>query len=85
MPGLQMMKGFAQKLNRALEAIGFKRDAIRLSDEELRKPQFAHYLMASERTAALRFVRENYAGRIIHSGPDAWKRGLQAAWGLVNY
>jgi len=67
---------FAKRLNRALEAINFKREVIRLSDEELRAPENADYYMASKRTAALQFVRENFVGRVIHSGVENWKRKL---------
>ena len=68
--------GFARQLNRALEAIRFKREVIRMTDEELRKPENADYYMASKRTAALQFVRSNFTGRIIHSSLEAWKRKL---------
>jgi hypothetical protein len=72
---------FSRQLNRALEAINFKREVIRLSDEELRKPGNADYYMAAKRTTALQFVRSNFAGRIIHSGVEAWKRKLTGLWG----
>jgi hypothetical protein len=72
--------GFARQLNRALEAISFKREAIRLSDEELRKPENADYYMAAKRTAALRFVRANFAGRVIHASPESWRRKLITLW-----
>jgi len=74
--------GFAKKLNRALEAINFKREVIRLPDEELRKPENADYYMAAKRTAALQFVRANFAGRVIHSSVEAWKRKLMELWSL---
>ena len=71
---------FAKQLNRALEAIDFKREVIRLTDAELRKSENADYYMASKRTAALQFVRANFAGRVIHSSPEAWKRKLTEMW-----
>ncbi|MCL2513230.1 MAG: zinc ribbon domain-containing protein [Oscillospiraceae bacterium] len=71
---------FARQLNRALEAINFKREAIRLSDDDLRKPENADYFMAAKRTAALRFVRANFAGRIIHSSAESWRRKLAQTW-----
>ena len=69
-------ENFAKQLNRALEAIDFKREVIRLSDEELKKPDNADYYMAAKRTEALQFIRKNYVCRVIHSGVDAWKRKL---------
>ncbi|MCL1905874.1 MAG: hypothetical protein FWG06_02575 [Clostridiales bacterium] len=71
---------FAEQLNRALEAIDFKREAIRLSDEKLQRPENADYYMAAKRTAALRFVRSNFVGRVIHSGMEAWKNKIQELW-----
>jgi len=73
--------GFAWQLSRALEAIDFKREVIRLSDEELLKPKNAIYYMAAKRTAALAFIRANFVGRVIHSSPEAWKRKLEEYWG----
>ena len=40
----------------ALEVINFKREVIRLTEEELQNSANADYLMASKRTAALRFI-----------------------------
>ena len=71
----------AAMLNRALEAISFKREVIRLTDEELLKPENADYYMAAKRTASLKFVREHFTGRVIHSSPEAWKRKLTEMWG----
>ena len=71
---------FARQLNRALEAIGFKREVIRLTDSELKRPENADYYMAAKRTTSLKFVRANFAGRVIHSGTDVWKRKLTELW-----
>jgi len=74
---------FAWQLSRALEAIDFKREVIRLSDKDLRKPENADYYMASKRTAALKFIRENFVARVIHSSPETWKKKLLEHWGVV--
>jgi len=75
--------GFARQLNRALEAISFRREIIRMTDEELRKPENADYYMAAKRTAPLQFVRSNIIGRIIHSSVDTWKCKLTELWRIV--
>jgi len=67
--------GCAMRLNRALEAISFRREVIRLTDEELLKSENADYCMASKRTASLKYVRANFAGRIIHN--SSWKHKLE--------
>lgn len=69
---------FASKLNRALEAIDFRREPIRLTDEELMKPAYQDYRMAVERNPALQFVRSRFVGRVIHSG--SWEANLQRLW-----
>ncbi|MCL2712958.1 MAG: hypothetical protein FWD37_06800, partial [Methanomassiliicoccaceae archaeon] len=52
----------AAMLNRSLEAIKFKREVIRLTDEELLLPENADYRMAAKFTSSLRFIRSNFAG-----------------------
>jgi hypothetical protein len=74
------LDSFAKQVNRALEAISFKREAIYLSDEELRMPENTDYYMGAKRTAALQFVRSKLTGRIIHSGMETWKRKLTELW-----
>lgn len=73
-------ENFAQKLNRALEATAFKREIIRLTEEELQQPQNADYRMAVQRTRAIQFVRSGFVGRAIHAGGESWKKQLLALW-----
>lgn len=65
-----------RKLNHAMEAIQFRREVIRLKDEELRQPEYADYAMAVKRNGALKFIRRHFAGRVIHSSPQRWKQEL---------
>ncbi len=67
---------FARRFNRALEAISFKREVIRLPEDALQKPEYADYAMAIRRNAALRFVRGSFAARVIHASVDSWKKGI---------
>ena len=69
-------EAFARDINRAVEAISFKREVIRLTDDELKKPEYAHYAMAIRRNDSLRLIRQSFAGRVIHSSPENWKRRL---------
>ncbi len=71
---------FGRQLNYALEAINFKREVIRLTDEELQKKEYSHYQMAIKRNQALQFVRSCFAGRLIHSSQQAWRRKLEEIW-----
>jgi len=69
---------FRRSLNQAMEAIGFRREVIRLTDDELTRPDCADMAMAVRRNGALRFIRSHFAGRVIHSSPEHWKRELFA-------
>jgi hypothetical protein len=71
---------FVGQLNYALEAIGFAREAIRLSDAELLAPGKEHYRMAAERNPALALVRGALAGRVIHASEAGWRKNLTALW-----
>lgn len=67
---------FWRNSNRAMEAINFKREIIRLTDEELKNAENDIYAMAVQRTASLRFLRSCFVGRVIHSSIDSWKKGI---------
>ncbi|MDR1816218.1 MAG: hypothetical protein LBR00_06090 [Clostridiales Family XIII bacterium] len=67
---------FRVRLNMALEAIAFKREVIRLTEDELAKPEYALYRMAAARNDALQLVRAGFVGRAIHSSMEAWARQL---------
>jgi hypothetical protein len=67
---------FLLLLNRALEAVQFKREAISLSEEKLRTDQYSDLRMAVVRTPALEALRKQYAGRVIHKSAESWKNGL---------
>jgi hypothetical protein len=67
---------FIRHLNKAMEAIDFKREAISVAEDKLRSAEYNNYYMAVKRTAALRFMRKCFAGRVIHSSPESWEREI---------
>ena len=73
---------FRIKLGIALEAIAWRREIIRYTDEELRKPENIDYLMTNDRNEALRFVRASFAGRAIHRTMDSWKKQMTNLLGM---
>lgn len=75
---------FRRRLNRAMEAVSFRREVIWLGEEALNKPENAHYRMAVKRTEALRFLRACFIGRAIHSSPEAWRRDVEKRWEGVH-
>ena len=73
---------FVRTLNRAMEAVNFRREIIWLREDALNKPENAHYRMAIRRTEALRFLRSCFSGRAIHSTPEAWRRETERLMGI---
>ena len=73
---------FRLKLGIALEAIAWKREIIRLTDEELADPAYADYRMANDRNEALRFVRGCFAGRALHHSMDSWRKQVTDLLGI---
>ena len=76
--GFEEWEDFRRKLNQAMEAVHFKREVIRLTEEELRRSEYADYAMAVRRNRSLRFMRAHFAGRVIHASAEGWKRELLA-------
>ena len=70
----------AAYLNRALEAIDFKREVIPMTEEEIRKPENTDYYMAAKHTSAMQHIRKNFVGRVIHYSQESWKRDLTEMW-----
>ncbi len=67
---------FCKRLNQAMEAINFKREVIRLTEEELHKREYDDYVMAVKRNVSLQFIRKHFGGRVIHTSPEKWKQEL---------
>ena len=70
-------ESFAQKIVRALEATGFQREVILLSDEKLHLPEHLADAMLVRRTPALILLRSRFAGRAIHSSLNRWKADIE--------
>ena len=64
---------FRIRLGMALEAIAWKREVIRLTEEEMGKPENDLYRMAEDRNESLRLIRSSFAGRAIHRSLESWK------------
>ena len=72
---------FAWSLNHALEAIGFRREIIWLSDDELMTSKKDDSRMTVERNRDVRFVRSCFVGRAIHRSMDSWKKTITDYFG----
>ncbi len=74
--GFEQWEDFCRRLNQAMEAINFKREVIRLTEEELHKREYDDYVMAVKRNVSLQFIRRHFGGRVIHSSPEKWRQEL---------
>lgn len=72
---------FARQVDRALEAAGFRRGPVILSDDDLARPEHAADAMLVKRTPALGFLRSCLAGRAIHSSWQRWLADIERAAG----
>lgn len=68
---------FAILIDRALEAATFDRQFIRLSEAELQEPEHLEKRMLVKRTPALKLLRQQFAGRAIHSSLERWKKDIE--------
>lgn len=81
--GPEAIEQAMDSLNYGLVMINFRREPIYMSDEQMRKPANAHYLRSVERVPALADLRCNFMGRVAHTSPEAWRRGLEEVLGKL--
>ena len=67
---------FARTLNYSLESNSYKRDVIRLTEEDIQKPENSIYRMSVQRNISLKAVRASFAGRAIHRSIASWKKSV---------
>jgi hypothetical protein len=64
-------------VNRGLVSLNFRREPVYLDERRLETDhRYRHYAIALRRLADLRRVRDSFAGRAIHTSPDAWAAQL---------
>ncbi len=72
------------RLNKALVLLNFKREPIYLPDESIEKqPRYRRYAIACRRIPVLRQLRASYAGRALHTSPEAWLKQLQSIFAKI--
>jgi hypothetical protein len=66
-----------RQLTRGLALVNFRREPVYLPDSSLeQQPKFRRYLIGARKLPDLRALRSAYAGRAIHSSPEAWASQL---------
>jgi hypothetical protein len=66
-----------RQLNRCMLTVNFRREPIYLSDDELKKPEYAGYAYAIRKLPALQALRRLFIGRVVHSSFAQWQRDVQ--------
>jgi hypothetical protein len=67
-----------ETVNRCMIEVNFRREPIYLADEKLLDPRYLRYWFAVRRLPGLRWLREHFVGRAIHSTPEEWQAGVDA-------
>ena len=67
---------FYRQLNHAMDAVDFHREAIFLTETDLRKPQNIRYSMAIKRSRPLQFLRSCFSSQVFHTSLEKWKDEL---------
>jgi hypothetical protein len=75
--GPEAVEAAMDALNYGLVMVNFRREPIYMSDAEMKKPENAHYLRSIERVPALEDLRRDFVGRVAHTNPEAWRKGLE--------
>lgn len=75
----QQAEGVAFDLNEAIIATGLRREPIYLTSDQLNTPEYGKYLYAAANLEPLRFLRERFFARVVHTTFEQWKKDLQEA------
>lgn len=65
-------------VNRCMIETNFRREPIYLAEDKLLQPRYLRYWFAVRRLPGLRWLREHFVGRAIHSSPEEWRASIDA-------
>lgn len=68
---------FSGRIDQALEAAGFRREIILLSEDKLSSPEHIEKAMLIKRSPAIQMLRRCFLGRAIHSSQERWLRDIE--------
>lgn len=69
---------FLLSFNYSMLSVNFRREPIYLSGEALKAEKYEQYGQALRRVPGLSKLRESFAGRVIHSGFESWKKAMDS-------
>lgn len=71
------MEQFISLINDCFYRVNFRREPVYLTEEQLTKPAFDHYRYAILKVPALRLLRTAFAGRVLHTTEERWRKELE--------
>jgi len=68
---------FIKKIIYCLQVTDFRREPLYLSQDKLNHPQYIKYRIAIDKIPALRTLREDFLGRVVHRNENQWLEGVK--------
>jgi len=60
-----------------MQALNFRRDVIRASDDEIKSDKFSRYRVALRKLPYLNRIRQDFIDRAIHTSEESWRKEVQ--------
>jgi len=76
-PSPDDVKRKVKEINRSMQALNFRRDVIRASDDEIKSDKFSRYRVALRKLPYLNRIRQDFIGRAIHTSEESWRKEVQ--------
>ena len=76
-PSPDDVKRKVKEINRSMQALNFRRDVIRASDDEIKSDKFSRYRVALRKLPYLNRIRQDFIDRAIHTSEESWRKEVQ--------
>lgn len=76
-PSPDDVKRKVKEINRSMQALNFRRDVIRASDDEIKNDKFSRYRVALRKLPYLNRIRQDFIDRAIHTSEESWRKEVQ--------
>jgi len=76
-PSPDDVKRKVKEINRSMQALNFRRDVIRASDDEIKSDKFSRYRVALRKLSYLNRIRQDFIDRAIHTSEESWRKEVQ--------
>jgi len=76
-PSPDDVKRKVKEINRSMQALNFRRDVIRASNDEIKSDKFSRYRVALRKLPYLNRIRQDFIDRAIHTSEESWRKEVQ--------